>query len=430
MVQPMRPPLAASGGRFFVLTIVISTLFAALPARAQGPPAPESAALVDTIAQAPNDTAGGVPQRDVFDVLGRILGKAPPSEVVTHTKRGLSLSLLPSVGYNPAYGAFVGASIAIGGWLGDPKTTSLSAGSLSGSYAFSGQVSFQFKSDFYTSNNGWALKGDWRYLDTSQPTFGLGPVNPAATEYPMNFVLYRFYQSGYKRLGASPVYAGLGMLIDRYDEIHDIRAEAGEVTPYSVYMGGTPSRTQSVGLSANVLVDTRENSINATRGYYWNASLRSFLPDLGSDFARQSLWSDFRTYAVLPKKGQNVLAVWSYLWFTFGKAPYLDLPAIGWDTYGRSGRGYVQGHIRGQNQAYLEFEYRAQLRADGLLGAVGFINMTSTSTADNTFDKPDFGFGGGLRIKFTKRTRTNLALDAARGQDDQTRFFLALQEAF
>src|SRR5262249_27749060 len=203
-----RLPPARPGGRVFVPTLLAFALFAAPSARAQAPPSPESAALADTIAQAPGDSA--VAQRDVFDVLGRILGKTPRSEVVAHTKKGLSLSLLPSVGYNPAYGAFVGASIAIGGWLGDPNTTNLSAGSLSGSYAFSGQISFQFKSDFYTSNNGWALKGDWRYLDTSQPTFGLGPVNPAATEYPMDFVLYRFYQSAYKRLGTSPVYAGLG----------------------------------------------------------------------------------------------------------------------------------------------------------------------------------------------------------------------------
>jgi hypothetical protein len=400
----------------------------AFPAQAQTVN-PEAAIVADTLKA---DTSNGVPQHDVFDVLRQILGKAtPPSEYTTYTKKGLSLSLLPSVGYNPAYGAFVGASIAIGGWLGDPKTTNISAGSLSGSYAFSGQTSFQFKSDFYTSNNGWALKGDWRYLDTSQPTFGLGPTNPNATEYPMDFVLYRLYQTGYKRLGASPVYAGLGVHFDRYDEIHDKRAEAGESTPYTEYSGGSPSRSQSVGVSLNVLVDTRDNGINAYKGFFWNASLRSYLPDLGSDQARQTLLSDFRTYTVFPRNSHNVLAVWNYLWFTFGKAPYLDLPAVGWDTYGRSGRGYVQGHIRGANQAYLEFEYRMQLRKDGLLGAVGFLNFTSTTTTpDNTFVNPDLGFGAGLRIKFTKRTRTNLALDAARGQDNMTRWFLALQEAF
>jgi hypothetical protein len=385
----------------------------------------------DSLPAAATDSANVVPQRDVFDVLRHILGKAtPPSEVVTKTKQGLSLTLLPSVGYNPAYGAYVGASIALGGWLGDPANTNLSAGSISGSYAFSGQVSFQFKSDFYTSHNGWALKGDWRYLDTSQPTFGLGPKNPDATEYPMNFVLYRLYQAAYKRLGPA-TYAGFGINFDRYDEIHDLRAEAGESTPYTQYSGGAPSRSQSVGVSWNVLIDTRDNAINASRGFLWNASLRSYLPDLGSDQARQALWSDFRAYSILPRKSNNVLAIWNYLWFTFGHAPYLDLPAVGWDTYGRSGRGYVQGHIRGTNQAYLELEYRMQLTRDGLFGAVGFLNFTSTTTLeDNIFVSPDLGFGAGLRIKFTKRTKTNLAIDGARGQDNKTRWFLALQEAY
>src|SRR5262245_10907431 len=346
---------------------------------------PDSTAVGDTLRA---DTTKTVPQRDAFDVLRSLLGKAtPPSEVVAQTRRGLSLTLLPSVGYNPAYGAFVGASIAIGGWLGDPANTSISSGSLSGSYAFSGQVSFQFKSDFYTSKNAWALKGDWRYLDTSQPTFGLGPASePGRSEYPMNFVLYRLYQAGYKRLGTSPVYAGIGVLFDRYDEIQDVRALAGESTPYTEYSGGNPSRSQSVGVSLNVLVDTRDNGINAYRGFFWNASVRSFLPDLGSDQARQTICSDFRTYRVFPSHSNNVLAVWNYLWFTFGHAPYLDLPAVGWDTYGRSGRGFVQGHIRGENQAYMELEYRAQLTRDGLFGGVLYLNLTATTRPeDNVF---------------------------------------------
>lgn len=410
--------------------VLVLALGLSAQARAQSA-APSDSTAPDT-STASVDTTQAVPQRDAFDVLRALLGKAtPPSEVVTRTRRGLSLTLLPSVGYNPAYGAFVGASVAIGGWLGDPANTSISAGSLSGSYAFSGQISFQFKSDFYTSANGWALKGDWRYLDTSQPTFGLGPAEPGRSEYPMDFVLYRLYQAGYKRLGLSPVYAGVGVLFDRYDEIHDKRAEAGESTPYTEYSGGAPSRSQSVGVSLNVLVDTRDNGINAYKGFFWNASLRSYLPDLGSDEARQAIWSDFRTYTIYPRQSHNVLAVWSYLWFTFGHAPYLDLPAIGWDTYGRSGRGFVQGHIRGQNQGYLEFEYRAQLTRDGLFGGVLFLNVTTTTRPeDNVFATVDPGFGAGLRIKFTKRTRTNLALDAARGQDDKTRWFLALQEAF
>src|SRR5262245_43323746 len=79
---------------------------------------PESAANADTAA---------VPKKDVGDVLGTLLGRKPVrTEVVEQPRAGLSITFLPSIGYNPSYGAFVGASVSIGGWLGDPATTDLS----------------------------------------------------------------------------------------------------------------------------------------------------------------------------------------------------------------------------------------------------------------------------------------------------------------
>src|SRR5262249_24941284 len=158
-------------------------------------------------------------------------------------------------------------------------------------------------SDFYLPDNRWVLKGDWRYLDTSQPTFGLGPAGPGRSAYPMDFVLCRLYQSVYKRIGQSSVYVGLGYHFDRYDKIHDHRAEAGESTPFTEYSGGAPSRTQSSGISANILIDTRDNPINAARGLFWNASLRGYTTAIGSDANRQTLWSDFRSFSPLGNHG-------------------------------------------------------------------------------------------------------------------------------
>jgi hypothetical protein len=143
------------------------------------------------------------------------------------------------------------------------------------------------------------------------------------------------------------------------------------------------------------------------------------------------LWSDFRSFSHFPGKSPNVLAIWTTLWFTFGHAPYLDLPAIGWDTYGRSGRGFVQGHMRGANQVYLEFEYRMRFTRDGLWGGVVFGNLIATTVATGgQFEAADRGIGAGLRLKFNKRTNTNLAIDGAWGQDTKPRVFLGLQEAF
>lgn len=388
--------------------------------------APRFATAADPI---PADS-GAVAQRDIADFL---LGWFRPvrTDVIQELKPGLSLTLLPSIGYNPSYGAFIGASISLGGWLADPATTNLSSGSFGASYSTTEQISVQFKSDFYLPHNAWALKGDWRYLDTSQPTFGLGSADPTQSEYPMDFTLYRLYQTVYKQVKRSSLYVGLGYHFDRYDGIHDERAAQGDTTPFLVYSGGLPSRTQSSALSGNILVDTRDNAINASQGLYWNASLRFDLRGLGSDADRQTLWSDFRTYFRLPGKHRQVIAIWNYYWFTFGHPPYLDLPAIGWDTYGRSGRGFLQGRIRSTDIVYLETEYRRTFTRDGLWGGVAFLNLTaSTNSSGGAFDRPDAGYGIGLRVKFNKRTNTNASVDASRGQDNTTRFFFGLQEVF
>jgi hypothetical protein len=333
----------------------------------------------------------------------------------------MSLSLLPNGGYNPATGAFIGASVSLGGWLGEPQTTQLSSGSLGLTFSSGGRISVQFKSDFYLSSNHSVLKGDWRYQQIGQPTFGLGPAVDGREEFPMEFVLYRIHQAYFRKISRGNAYIGIGLHYDQYDQIQDDRADAGEATPFTVYSVGYPKSTTSVGASAEFLLDTRDNPINASRGQYWNASLRTYVKGLGSEVNHQMLWSDFRAYVHPFGPKRNTLAVWNYLWFTFGRPPYLDLPAIGWDTYGRSGRGYVQGHIRGPNMVYTEFEYRMRFSRNDMWGGVAYLNLTaSTPSNSDPFGKFDAGFGAGLRVKFTKRTNTNLAVDVGRGRTGRT----------
>ena len=61
---------------------------------------------------------------------------------------------------------------------------------------------------------------------------------------------------------------------------------------------------------------------------------------LGGTSTWQQLNYDLRTSLRLSSDGQHLLAFWTFgNLVTGGEAPYLDLPATGWDTYGRSGRG-------------------------------------------------------------------------------------------
>lgn len=376
-------------------------------------------------------SGGGLPpQRDLGDVLSGVLGRTPPEPraVVTPTP-GLSVLILPAIGYNPAYGAYFGASASANGWLGDPFTTDISVFALGANYSTTGQTSVQFRADAWLPGNTWRFGADWRYLDTSQPTYGLGPTNTQLGEYPMDFELVRFYQQAYRHVGG-PFYAGVGFQYDRHQDIVDERAQAGEQTPFSVYSRGTPRSTNSSGLSVNILVDTRDNSIYATRGVYWNAGYTSRLSVLGSDRDWQELMTDFRAYPSFPPGSRNTLALWTSMWFTFGPAPYLDLPAIGWDKYGKTGRGYIQGRIRAEDLVYNEAEYRMVFTDDGLWGGVVFANLTATTPPGGGFGRLDPGVGVGLRVKFIKRTRTNLTFDYGWGNAQSNGLYLGAQEIF
>ena len=246
----------------------------------------------------------------------------------------------------------------------------------------------------------------------------------------MEFQLGRWYATLYRRVG-DPVYIGLGYHYDDYMNIVDERAVLGEATPFTEYSGGSPTRTRSSGISLNLLADTRDNLVNPSSGYYLSAVFRGYLDQLGSDHNWQEYWSELRLYPHLPRHSPNVLAFWLYSWLSFGPGPYLALPSVGWDTYGRGARGYLQGRIRGENQIYFEAEYRMQLRQDGLLGAVAFVNTTITTVPETrTFGAADHALGAGLRIKFNKHSATNLALDYGWGQGSSDGFFAALTEAF
>ena len=368
--------------------------------------------------------------RDIGDLLAAIFGSTRvQTEAELRPRPGLSIVALPSIGYNPAYGAYFGVGAAAGGWLGDPERTNVSMFALNATYSTNQQLTIQLRSDAWVEGNKWNFKGDWRYLDTNQDTYGLGPTTVQTGRYPMDFTMWRFYEAVYRRVSGN-VYVGLGYHLNVHEQVADERADAGEVTPYSIYEGGTPSQLVASGVSVNVLVDSRDSPIYTRRGIFWNASLRSYNKSVGSQEAWQELQSDLRFYPILPRGSRHVLAFWSTMWMTFGHAPYLDLPAIGWDTYGKSGRGYVQGRLRAQQQLYNEVEYRMVFTRNELFGGVVFLNATTGTLPSGALGPLDPGYGIGLRMKFVKRTRTNLTLDYGWGNENSSGLYLGTQELF
>ncbi len=366
-----------------------------------------------------------------------------------------NVSLLPIVGYGPANGFVIGTAISATNLLGSQSNTQLSSALLSISITTKQQVLLCARSNIYLPGNTWYIPGDVRLLFFAQPTYGLGiyglnstsnfnidgtDVSRSVLEQPMRFNYIRFYETVLKEI--FPYwYAGVGINIDDHYSIDDQSLKLD--TPnqvitsnyyYSTKYGFNPTHYSTNGLSLQITEDSRDNPINAYKGIYANLSFRVNEKFFGGTQNSTILYAEWRNYIALQKsKPGLVLAFWTWGEFiTSGNVPYLALPSIGWDTYGRSGRGYVQGRFRGANMVYGESEFRLPISRNGLFGAVAFLNATTASnpiTGQVLFASLAPGYGIGLRIKMNMKDRTNICVDYGRGQSSSGLYF-NIQETF
>ena len=155
---------------------------------------------------------------------------------------------------------------------------------------------------------------------------------------------------------------GAGAHVSLHRNVRRNDADTGD-TPYDVYtreQGFDPAGQSSVAPVFGLLRDTRDNIINPDRGSLISAAYRPYVQWLGSDSTWQELLLEFRGYRALSRDGRGRLALWTLAdGVLAGKAPYFDLPSTAGDSYGRSGRGYAEGHFRGEKLAFVEAEYRA-----------------------------------------------------------------------
>ena len=385
-----------------------------------------------------------VDRTDVLGILGLNKAGPPPPPFK------LLPSLFPAIGYNPALGLLAGAYGSVGMYLGPLATTTISGASVTALVTTKRQVILSLTTSLMTAGNQWELVGDWRYLIYNQPTYGLGTGPPASSSgtpvpgggttvavtgpQPMNFDQVRFYELVLRRV-AEHMYLGGGYQLDHYGNIVDkslqLTGSPEQVTAsyaYSTHYGFNPSQYTLSGLIGTALYDSRDSTINPYRGVYGILQLTVNPEFLGSSRSSTALHAEFRTYVPMSVEvPRNVLAFWVYVdGVVDGVLPYLALPATGWGSRQRNGRGYAEGTFRGPWEAYAEAEWRFRITDNGLLGGVLFANAESFSSPGYSsvgyvspsvkllaYVQPAAGFG--LRILVNRDSRTNLTLDFAFG---------------
>lgn len=382
---------------------------------------------------------------------------------------------MPVIAVNPTFGVLYGLAFSTNAFLGDPETTRMSTSLGSVTYSTKKQLMFTFKTNVYTPNEDWILMGDWRYFDTSQPTFGLGTgpqsaklAGAGSLEYEgkptsviddaqmMEFKYLRFHESFLKKIRTN-FYIGAGYHFDWHFDIKDNLLDLTPEDKSNPVITSHYAHSKAIdiddkeyilsGLSLNVLYDSRDNAATPYKGQYALATYRVNPTFLGSTKGSSTLWVEYRKYISMSKtKPQNLIGFWTYGSFqTSGDLPYLDLPALGWDQFGRSGRAYTQGRFRGNNVMYAEVEYRFRLaglkKNPDFFGAVVFANATTASRKEysyggnkyegvNMFEYVEPAAGLGFRFMINAVTRTNLTLDYAWGRYGSQGIFLSFNESF
>ncbi|HMP92745.1 MAG TPA: BamA/TamA family outer membrane protein, partial [Phnomibacter sp.] len=291
------------------------------------------------------------------------------------------------------------------------------------------------------------LETDFRLLIFNQDTYGLGiRRQPAVSNglpfaQPMNFNYLRLYGTAYRRL-QGPLYAGAGIAIDRHFAIDDKAMAAADTLPgvftyqqqHNLPNGMPLKAYANSGLTFSLRYDSRDNVANPYKGWFGAVQMRANMPWLGSQRSNTAWSFEGRYYLNLQKsRPRHLLAFWAKADFVnAAQVPYLALPAIGWDAYNRTGRGYVQGRIRGTAMLYAEAEYRYPISANGLLGGVLFTNITTAADGNNIGLAKSFApaGGAGMRVKLDKKGRINICADYAFGIGGSRGLFFALQEAF
>lgn len=382
-----------------------------------------------------------VKQVDIKDVIRDLFhSKSRLSDTIKILKnpKDLSVSLLPGISYNPANGVVFGVSASLSKYFGSTSNTKISALSAAVSVTTEKQLKFSVQSIINTNKNEWSLQGDWRFWKYSQNTYGLGTQTVPADAENMEFNFIRFNENVLKKLIPN-CYIGLGYSLEVYSDITSLDSSDQFLYPnynnsYSAANGYDSIRYFSSGFVLNLDYDSRDNPINPYKGMYADVKYYNYKKFFGSSQDWENIYYEFRAYKSITKSSSYIMAFWTLGSIGVnGTGPYMSLPAVGWDKYNTTGRGYIQGRFRGNDYVYAGFENRIQLTKNGLFGMVLFVNVESASNRDQNVKLLDFiepAGGIGIRIKFDKASRTNLCIDYGIGRYGSSGVFMNIGEFF
>lgn len=275
--------------------------------------------------------------------------------------------------------------------------------------------------EIFSNQEEWMLTGNLRFQIFPQFYYGIGRNTPESNEeeYTYNQVLIEPILL--KQLFARYLFFGGGIRYNRIGGVQSVPDGILEMDDFSGSQGST-----SVGAELAMVYDSRDNLLNAHKGWYLELTHGFYGKVLGGTNKFQLTRLDVRHYLRPFKNRPSVLAFQLKTHFSFNDVPLSELGALGSEEIMR---GYYEGRYLDRNMIAAQAEYRFNLT--GRLGGVAFVGVgdVAPKIQDFAFKNLRGSVGFGIRFLLDRREDLNIRADWGFGNNTNN-YYLNIAEAF
>ncbi len=315
---------------------------------------------------------------------------------------------MPLLSYSPethvAFGAFGVYYFRLGNAGPETRPSYLAGAAI---YTTRLQTLVDVYPDFWLDDERFHLASVVNVRDFPDSFFGVGSHTRAEDEERYTFQSAR-EQLDFTVRTFGRLYAGVRQELQWY-RVADARV-GGALDQHTVL--GADGGWRS-GVGATLSWDSRDSALAAHRGGYYHASVTTFQPGLGSDYAYTRLNVDLRQF--IPLGGDHTLALELYGDLNAGDVPFQHLALVG-GPYRL--RGYFEGRFRDKDFVLAQAEYRSPI----FLWRFGFVAFAAAGAVAPRLDAfavddVKWAAGGGIRFALNQQERIHVRLDAGFGPD-------------
>lgn len=277
--------------------------------------------------------------------------------------------------------------------------------------------------EVFTNQEKWVITGNILFQNYPRLYYGIGKNTPETNEEIYDSYQFLIEPIVLKRVFTRYLFLGGGL---RYNRIYNTKIEPNGLLDTDKPIGFNGST--SVGFEFAALYDSRDNILNATKGWYLEFTRGFYNTSLGSTHKFDLTRFDLRHFLKVSEKNNGVLAFQAIGHFTNGNVPLSEYALFGSEEIMR---GYIEGRYIEENLLATQIEYRRTFK-DSRFGFVAFIgagDVFNTSKELN-FNDIKLNYGLGLRFILDKKEKLNIRFDYGAGNESSGNLYINIAEAF